>query len=330
MNILIVKLGAAGDVLRTTSLLPGLKLKYPKSSITWIVQEENRDILVGNPHITSIYSIESIPYTLRKKAHDLIICLDEEPDVCHLVSQLKTKKLIGTYMKNGVTTYTPSSAPRFDMSRISKLGIAKADLLKRSNRKTFQELCAKMLGISYKHERPFMYIPQEDQLFASRLASTHNLQPDDLVIGVSSSAGKRWPNKRLSIPESIKLINLLHRKYPKAKILLLGGPDEAIRNSEIHSQCPQAINVGCHHTMKRFASIVNLCSTVITSDSFTLHIATALQKRIIAFFGPTSPHEIDLYGNGVKILPKSGCVSCFRPKCIIPLKHDIQAISKAV
>ena len=35
MKILIVKLDAIGDVLRTTSILPPLKKEYPDSYITW-------------------------------------------------------------------------------------------------------------------------------------------------------------------------------------------------------------------------------------------------------------------------------------------------------
>lgn len=39
-RILIVKLAAIGDVLRTTPLLSGLKRAYPQSHITWVVDKE--------------------------------------------------------------------------------------------------------------------------------------------------------------------------------------------------------------------------------------------------------------------------------------------------
>jgi heptosyltransferase-2 len=330
MRILIVKIGAAGDVLRTTAMLPGLKQKYPKSQIDWLTETANLDILTGNPDLNAIYCIDALPYTFRRRSYDLVFNLDEEPDICHLVSQVKTKRLVGTYLKDGVITYTKSAALRFDMSRVSQLGVARADLLKKRNRKTYQHMCYEMIGAPFQSQRPSLHITSADRTFAAQFASAHGIQADDMIIGISSSAGAKWPNKRLSIPETVRLIQLIHRRNPKAKILLLGGPNEAVRNSEIHSQCPQVINSGCHHPIKRFAAIVNLCSTLITSDSFPLHVGTALGKHVVAFFGPTSPHEIELYGNGKKILPKSGCVACFRPKCIIPLKHDLEAIARAV
>lgn len=330
MRILIVKIGAAGDVLRTTALLPGLLQKYPGAKIDWLTETANRDILSDNPHISALYSIDALPYTFRKRAYDLIMNIDEEPDVCHLVSQLRTKELIGTHLEDGIVTYSKSSALRFDMSRISRLGIARADRLKRTNRKTYQELCYAMIGVPFRSQRPHLTLSQSDHLFAAQFARTHSIRSDDLVIGISSSAGPKWPNKRLSISETVQLVRRIHRRKPKAKILLLGGPNEAVRNSEIHSLCPEAINTGSHHSIKHFGAIIDLCSVLITSDSFPLHIATALSKRVIVFFGPTSPHEIELYGNGSKILPKSGCVACFRPKCITPLKFDIDAIARAV
>ncbi|PIU40254.1 MAG: glycosyl transferase, partial [Candidatus Omnitrophica bacterium CG07_land_8_20_14_0_80_50_8] len=51
MRILIIKLGAMGDVLRTTPLLPALRKKYPGSKITWLVEARCRGVLEKNPFI---------------------------------------------------------------------------------------------------------------------------------------------------------------------------------------------------------------------------------------------------------------------------------------
>ncbi len=47
-RILIVKLAAIGDVLRTTPLLTGLKKTYPRSHITWVVDKEAHPLLRNN------------------------------------------------------------------------------------------------------------------------------------------------------------------------------------------------------------------------------------------------------------------------------------------
>src|SRR4028118_659784 len=53
-RILIIKLGAIGDVLRTTPLLPILKARYPQSHITWLVEEAAAPLLRGNRYIDKV------------------------------------------------------------------------------------------------------------------------------------------------------------------------------------------------------------------------------------------------------------------------------------
>ncbi len=54
-RILIIKMGAKGDVLRSTSILTGLKEKYPDSHITWVVEKGSQELLHNvkiHPHLS--------------------------------------------------------------------------------------------------------------------------------------------------------------------------------------------------------------------------------------------------------------------------------------
>jgi heptosyltransferase-2 len=44
-------------------------------------------------------------------------------------------------------------------------------------------------------------------------------------------------------------------------------------------------------------------------------MAIALGVYVVAWFGPTSPQEIDLYGRGVKLLADVDCAPCWKPRC---------------
>ena len=81
MKILIVKLGALGDVLRTTPLLTELRRRYPDSEITWLVDTQCREVLEHNPlidHLVS-YSEDSV-LDLKRHAFDLAVNLDKEAE----------------------------------------------------------------------------------------------------------------------------------------------------------------------------------------------------------------------------------------------------------
>jgi heptosyltransferase-2 len=50
-KIVIVKLGALGDVLRTTPILFALERKHPNAHITWVTKKNAKDMLEVTPRI---------------------------------------------------------------------------------------------------------------------------------------------------------------------------------------------------------------------------------------------------------------------------------------
>jgi len=53
-KLLIIKLDAMGDVLRTTCLLPVICRAWPDSRITWITRAESAPLLENNPYVTEV------------------------------------------------------------------------------------------------------------------------------------------------------------------------------------------------------------------------------------------------------------------------------------
>jgi heptosyltransferase-2 len=58
MKILIIKLGAVGDVVRTTSILAGLKARFYPEAIDWLTSRVARDVLRYNPFINQVFTWE--------------------------------------------------------------------------------------------------------------------------------------------------------------------------------------------------------------------------------------------------------------------------------
>lgn len=46
---------------------------------------------------------------------------------------------------------------------------------------------------------------------------------------------------------------------------------------------------------------INSCETIITLDSLGLHLALAMNKKVIVLFGPTNPKHVELYDLGIKV-----------------------------
>ena len=331
MQVLIIKLGAIGDVIRTTSIIQGLKSKYRNSRIDWMTKKESFDILRNNNLIEKIYLIGSNLQELKNKNYDLVISLDDEGDACKLASSVKYKKIIGAFLDNGKRVYTKDSSEWFDMGLISRFGKQKADELKAKNKKTYQQIMYGILGLKYEKQEPVLRLNDKESEFGKNFASKSNIGKKDLVIGINTGAGGRWEDKKLSVEETAELIDKLNDQIKNFKIILFGGPEEKERNENIKKSVKtKIIDAGCSNSLMEFASLVNLCNVLVTSDSLALHIGTALKKKIVVFFYPTSESEIELYSRGIKIIGKGKDYCSYKPKCAYPPKWNIGEIVDAV
>jgi heptosyltransferase-2 len=309
-STLIIKLSALGDVLRTTSILKGLKIKYKNSSISWLTKSEAKDLLLNNDLIEKAYTIENkeeLP-----NSFDLVINLDEEEEAAKLATDLG-KEVVGVFFKDGNLTYTENTSSWFDMGLTSRFGKDKADRLKKSNKKTYQQIISKILGI--EENEPTLNLGKKNLEFADNFKAKSNIKEDDLVIGVNTGSGKRWPLKSWAVDKTAKLIDELGEKLG-AKIILFGGTEELSRNKTILEKTKASvIDAGCDNSLLDFAALIDLCDILVCSDSLAMNIAIASKKKVVALFGPTSAAEIELYGRGKKIVSPIDCYCCYKKSC---------------
>lgn len=333
MKILIIKLGAIGDVIRTTSILAALKSRYEDSKIDWITKKESFDVLKNNNLISDIYFIDDAKDKdkLSRKSYDLVISLDDDYSGCELAANINGKKIIGAYADNNKKIYTQDSSLWFDMGLISRFGKQKADELKAKNKKTYQEIIYKILGMDYEKQEPILILSENESGFGKDFAQKNNITNTDLAIGINTGAGGRWQDKKLSEEKTAELIDELNKNIKNAKIILFGGPEEKKRNKKIKTLVKtKVITSGCDNSLMEFASLVNLCNVLVTSDSLALHVGAALKKKIVCYFYPTSAREIELYGRGIKIIWKGKSYCSYQAKCDYPPKIEIKKIIDAV
>ncbi|MBI2523127.1 glycosyltransferase family 9 protein [Candidatus Woesearchaeota archaeon] len=331
MDILIIKLGAIGDVIRTTSILSGLKEKYKNCRIDWLTKKESFDVLKNNNFINKLFLIDNDIVKIENNEYDLIISLDDDNEACTLAAKISHKELIGAYLDNGKRVYTQNSSLWFDIGLISKFGKKKADELKAKNKKTYQQIMYEILDLDYKKQEPILGLTKDEINFGENFAKKNNMKSNDEIIGINTGAGGRWQDKKLSIEETAELIDKLNESIDNAKLLLFGGPEEKERNEKIKKTAKgKIIDAGCDNSLMEFASLVNLCNILVTSDSLALHIGTALKKNIVSFYYPTSAAEIENYGRGIKIVGKGKDYCSYKTKCTYPAEWDIDKIANAV
>lgn len=310
-KILIIKLAAIGDVLRTTSILTGLKREYPNSYITWIANKESRFVLENNPKIDRIltYDLDSTLRLLVER-FDLVLSFDKAFGAASLATLVaaEEKKGFGFHEKGYLYPLNKESEYAF------RLGVE--DSLKfRQNKKTYQELIYEMSGLSYKKEEYILNISEESRKFGEDFLKKNKIKKGDLVVGLNTGSGEVFATKKWSVEGFVKLAGMLDNKL-KARTLLLGGPNEIQRNNEIKSRLKTlVIDTGCHNSLQEFIGIINICSLVVSGDTLAMQLAIALKKKVVALFGPTCHQEVDLFGRGEKIVSDISCAPCYRQNC---------------
>lgn len=313
MNILIIKTGALGDVVRTSFIAQALKDKYLKENpqISWITDKKAKPLFINNPYVDQVIIREEI--NSIQKEWDIIINLEEDLENCKFVDSLKSKELIGFYLKDNKIIPSKSTKEWFNMSLLGEK--PQNDILKKQNKKTHRQLISEIVGIpNWEKYEPFLRLTENQRNLASDFMRRYNLSRKEIIIGINTGSADRWP-KQLSINKTAELIDSLSNKF-NAKILLFGGPNELERNKEIIAKSKShVIDTGCGNDLIEFPALISVCNYFITTDSLGLHIALALKRKTVCLIGPTSHSEIDMYNLGEKVIADSDCICCYKSDC---------------
>lgn len=322
MKILIVKLAALGDVLRTTALLRPLRERYPDAELWWLTSEKAKPLFENNPWIDRVLSIEEERSSPLERDFDLVLSMEEDQLAAQRARAACKGELIGVLFEEFLT-YTSSSAAYYDMSLLNRAkdgGLDRANELKAANRRTYVDIWLGILNINAQKDsrvtEPILLLSAAERQAAwSALSGKLN---DSVLIGLNTGSGRRWTAKQLSVAKTAELAEALHRGLGQ-QLMLLGGADEAERNAQIlkASKVP-LIDGGTEHPIRGFAAILDLCRVVITADTLAFHIAMALHKDTVVFVGPTSAAELDSYRCAVKLAPASACRCFYKAACTQP------------
>lgn len=316
-RVLMIKLDAMGDVLRTTCVLPGLAAKLGLPHLTWITGRASVPLLQNNPFVHRV-----LPYgdeasaVIAAEAFDVVVNLDANTRSATLARLARAPRKIGYVLnERGWSEPAGPSAERW-----FRMGLF--DDLKKANTFTFQQLMCEVLELDPATCRYVLELTDDERAWARAWASKAGLatalagRASRPVVGLNTGAGGRWQYKRWREEGYRELIARLSREL-SAQILLLGGEDELEENERLAHSGPPGIHISGSHPVRRFAALVELCDVVVTGDTLALHLALSVRRPVVSLFGPTSAAEIELFGFGEKLVPQMECLVCYKETCDI-------------
>lgn len=293
-KILIIKLGAIGDVIRTTPLLSGLRKRYPNALVYWLTHSV--DVLPTSVDVKMEFSLASV-LTLEETHFSLAINLDKDREACALLNRVRADVKKGFALKDG------KPAP-IDQDATHKFYTGIFDDVSKANRKSYPEEIFEIAGLTFSGE-PYELENSEAGKIAWRL------DRNKPIVGLNTGCGERWlsrlwPDEHWK--ETIKI--LLARDY---EVVLLGGKSEHEKNLAFSAET--GAKYFGHFPLKTFIDLIDQCDIVVTQVTMAMHLAIGRRKRLVLMNNIFNKHEFELYGLGEIVEPLSGCERYYLSNC---------------
>lgn len=308
MKILFITLSNIGDVILSLPSLDRLLAVYPKAQVTAVCGERAAGIFRDNFYIkrcitvkgkTGLWKRLALMRELKKDAYDLIVDLKNSAFPLFLKARHKTY---------------PWFNAAGDIAHMSQRHLYKVKKFTRA----FE------IAQSYKGAidggagilRKALCVSSKDRAAAQNLLYEANTWHDDKFILISPGARshiKRWPVNKFA-----RLADRLIQEQGQ-KIIIVGDDGDAESCAALKKAMSfPAANLCAKTSLKSLAALTEKAQAVISNDSAVMHLASYLDRPVVAIFGPTDSKK---YGPWSSISSaarsKLNCSPCGAAQCKI-------------
>ncbi|MCE1164959.1 MAG: glycosyltransferase family 9 protein [Bacteroidetes bacterium] len=315
-KILIISLDALGNVLDNTPILHAIKRKYPVSTIHWMTMPNAEKIMYYNQFIDKLFLWDDESRMIvRNIEYDIVMNADKSLYACAFANEVNAKKKVGFLLNEDGKIVPANESAMYSYI----LGIDDQKKF-RENKRSGVDIIHEVFELEFKRDRYVFNFSDEEKEFIESYKKSIGYNPKKVYAGFNTGCSELFPNKKMTIEQHITLItNIL--KNPDVDVALLGGREDTERNEKIYNafgaeQKKRIINTPTTEGIRRGACYMSVPDIVISGDSFGMHLAIALQKYIISWYGLSCWEEIELYDYGIKIFQKDlECSPCWKRVC---------------
>lgn len=309
-RILVIKLGALGDVILATPSLRMIRKKFPQAYLTLLVDSRYSPLLSCCPYVDQILPVERrklrswtslfrLAKRLRCEGYQLSVDFQNTKQTHLLAFLARIPERYGFYRGpfGGFLTHpdfghsAPDPPVRHQFKILSRLGFNQLD------------------------ERLELWPDPDSEARITRWLGEMNLSPEKILVGLALGSSPRWLTKRWPLEFYQALAGQLIKKLD-CYVLLLGSREEEALVAEFSGDSGRVINAVGQTSLVEIVSLMRRLHVLVTGDTAPLHIAAALGIRTVALFGPTDPRRHLPPSGGVSVLTRRlPCQPCYKGIC---------------
>jgi ADP-heptose:LPS heptosyltransferase len=288
-RILVIRLGALGDVIRTRVAFAGLRALYPEAEIHWLVEDRAASGLVG---MVGLDRIVEVPRT-RLGWRDPRASLEA---LSHLVGELRGNRYdlavdFHGILKSGLLMWRSGIPLRVGYGR----GLARENsqifsthrVRVRSSRiSRFERNAAlvRFLGGDVPSSPPRLRIPDD---------GSHGDAPPDRPLVMHPGTSRLTSYKRWDLARYAELAIQLHERVG-ARTVVTWGPvaGEQVCAEEVVDRARGAAQLApATGSLAALMALLSRARLFVGSDSGPMHMACLVGTPVLVLFGPTDPVE---------------------------------------
>ncbi len=311
MKILILKPSSLGDVVQALPVLRLLKLHWPQSEIFWWIDSALAPLMQDDPDLTGIIRFERRRWAhlrnwpemirsvrwMREQDFDLVIDLQSLARSGAFAWLARGKFLAGLDdAREGARGFYDLSVPRASF-----------------HTHAVDWYLAVLTGLGVPVHRHFKWLPERPQVSAQ----VKTKWPAGGGRWIALQPGARWGNKRWPTSHFSELVGRLANMFPAVRFAILGSLDDRPLGEAIGATAPdRCLNLCGATSLPEMVEWIRLCDLLITNDTGPMHVAAALDKPLVALFGPTEPRRTGPYGQLDNVLQiELPCSPCLKSTC---------------
>jgi len=291
-KILIIRLGAIGDVIHTSNLYRAVKKKHPEIEIHYLagslikpLLEADSDIaeVIEAPSKFKLFSAETkaLINKLKKEKYDLAL---------NLQPSLKTRLLVF-------------------FSGIKKQAVYKKTF-KIHAVKNFWQTGLKFFPDIEEIKDLKLYLPET--YINNAKENLKNLKRPLVAVNAGGMFSKRQ-GRAYPLDKWIELCRMLEEKYSAS--IIFTGVQEDKEFLEPLTSIKNSVNYIGKLSLAETCAVISQADLMISGDSGPLHAACALGVKSIGLYGSMPSKRTGCYCSGINIVSKKQCVPCNRRKC---------------
>jgi ADP-heptose:LPS heptosyltransferase len=267
VKFLVIRFSSIGDIVLTSPVLRCLKEQVAGSEIHYLTKKKFAQVVSANPHIDKLHlldnSMKDLKIQLRRENFDYIIDLHNNIRSTRIKSFLRIPSF--TFNKLNLKKYI---LVNFNINLLPDKHIVDRYL------ETLKEFKVENdnLGLDF-------FIPDGHLADFSQFPLPYR---ESYVAFVISGT---WNTKKLPVQKVAEICSRIN--HP---VILLGGKNEQEQGAEISELLNgKVLDLTGKTTLYQSADIVRRAQVVIANDTGLMHIAAAYKKKILSFWGNTTP-----------------------------------------